>query len=413
MKNKILTMLLSVAIAFTLWAYVVTVVSPESEKVYDNVPVVLEGQSVLDERNLMIVSGYDHKVTLTLTGYRTDLNKLSSSNITLRADLSQITEPGEHRLNYTPSYPSTAQTGTIHVMNKDPQYVTVTVAERDRKEIPVQVVFDGTLPDSFTADKQNVVLDHSTITVTGPKDVIEKIDHAAITMDLEGQTSTISQVYRHTLCGKDGMPITDVSMVTVNVSDIRATLAISKLKEVPLVLKVEAGGGITEEMITLTVDRDTIMISGAAAVVDEIHEIVIGTVNLGELTGNLSRQYDILLPEGITNVTGVTSVKVDLTMPVMKTRNIIVTTFEAINLPAMATVKYKTEQLVVEVRGPAILVDALQPENMVAVVNFTGVQPGVGTYTAVVEIRDVEGVGVVGKNSFPVTVEIGVLDAEE
>ena len=50
MKRKILHGLLAVVLAFGIWVYVVTVVSPESEKTYYNIPVVLDNESVLLER---------------------------------------------------------------------------------------------------------------------------------------------------------------------------------------------------------------------------------------------------------------------------------------------------------------------------------------------------------------------------
>ena len=49
MKNKFLSFLLSLTIAFTLWYYVITVVSPGSEEWYYNIPVVFEGETVLTE----------------------------------------------------------------------------------------------------------------------------------------------------------------------------------------------------------------------------------------------------------------------------------------------------------------------------------------------------------------------------
>ena len=38
MKNKVLAILMSVVVAFGLWMYVITVVSPESEKTYYDIP---------------------------------------------------------------------------------------------------------------------------------------------------------------------------------------------------------------------------------------------------------------------------------------------------------------------------------------------------------------------------------------
>ena len=56
MKNKFLAMAVSVVVAFGLWLFVITVVSPESEKTYFDIPVVLQNKDVLEQRGLMVVS---------------------------------------------------------------------------------------------------------------------------------------------------------------------------------------------------------------------------------------------------------------------------------------------------------------------------------------------------------------------
>ena len=76
MKNKLLAVLVSAVIAFGLWLYVITVVSPESEQTYYDIPVVLQNKDVLNERGLMIV-GEAPTVTLVLKGNRTILNELN------------------------------------------------------------------------------------------------------------------------------------------------------------------------------------------------------------------------------------------------------------------------------------------------------------------------------------------------
>ena len=130
MKSKIVRFLLSLLIAFGIWLYVVTVVSPESEVVIHNIPVQFDGDIVLAERDLIVVSDKNCTVNLKLFGNRVDLNKLSASNVTVVEDLSQITEPGEHHVRFDVTYPAAVQQGKIEVMERDPQYITVTVAER-------------------------------------------------------------------------------------------------------------------------------------------------------------------------------------------------------------------------------------------------------------------------------------------
>ena len=54
MKNKLMSAALSLLIAFGLWMYVITEVSPGSEWTYYDIPVKMEGETVLKERNLII-----------------------------------------------------------------------------------------------------------------------------------------------------------------------------------------------------------------------------------------------------------------------------------------------------------------------------------------------------------------------
>ncbi len=408
MKSKVLTALLSVLIAFTLWAYVVTVVSPESESTYYNVPVVLDGQSLLEERNLMIVSDRDFKVNLTLSGNRTDLNKLNSSNITLLADLSTITEPGTHTLHYSLSYPGSVQLGNIQTVNKDPQQIELTVVERSKKEIPVKVVYTGTLPDGYTADRQNITLDHTTVTVSGPKDVIDQIAQAKIAIDLSDQVQTISNTYRHTLCGEDGEPVVDVSTVTANVSDIRATVIIRKLKDVALEINVIPGGGITEQMAIILPDRDSITVAGSEAALKDLNKILLGSIDLGKITGDTTLSFEIVLPDGVTNVTGVTTVSVEVKMPEMASRTYTVTRFEAINVPTGTEVVFLTEQLLVEMRGQPAVLNVLKADDLVAVVDFSDAQPGSASYEATIRVDGVEGVGAIGSID-PVSAQVLVV----
>ena len=96
MKNKLLSGIISILIAFGLWMYVITEVSPGSEWTFYDIPVIMEGETVLKERGLIITNISSTNVDLTLSGNRKDLNELNSSNITLKADMTKIYDPGIH-----------------------------------------------------------------------------------------------------------------------------------------------------------------------------------------------------------------------------------------------------------------------------------------------------------------------------
>ena len=132
MKSKFLTALLAAVIAICLWAYVITVERPESENTFYNVPVVLDGENVLQDRGMMITSDTDMTVTLKLSGKRSELNNLKSSDIAAVVDLSRIAEAGDKRLTYTVSIPGDS---TIEVVSRQPDTLSLTVMEWAAKEI--------------------------------------------------------------------------------------------------------------------------------------------------------------------------------------------------------------------------------------------------------------------------------------
>ena len=159
-RNKLYSVALSLAVAFGLWLYVVNTVSQQDDRTYYNVPVVMEGESILNEDNLMITSRSTSTVSVHLSGPRGELNKITSSNsLTVKVDLSKITEPGDDiPLTYTIAYPSNVNTSSLTEESRNPQAIYVDVDYRRTKEIPVQVSWTGSRSEDYIYDTENAVL---------------------------------------------------------------------------------------------------------------------------------------------------------------------------------------------------------------------------------------------------------------
>lgn len=412
MKNKLLSMLLALAIAFGLWMYVITVVDPESEGSYYDIPVVFDGISQLDNRNLMITSGTSVAVDLRLLGNRTDLNKLDKTNITILVDLSRITEAGEHKVKYSISYPSSA--GTIEVLEQDPQYITVHVSNRVHKEVPVNITYTGKLPDSFVADVQHAVLDHTTVTVTGPEEVVERIEYASVEVDLTDRVENIVETCHYTLCDENGQPIEDVSAVTVNVSDIRLTVRVWMIKELPVEIIIKDGGGLTASDVTATPSRDSIMVSGSEAALRGLDKIEL-LVDLSLLTESKVLEFAIELPEDVTNESGISKVEVDVQVPEMTTKVLVIPKdqFVLLNVPEGMSAAPLTEALRVVIRGRENRLEDVTVDNITVYIDFKDAVAGPNYYNCTVEISGVEDVGVVyGENEYRVLAIVSLVFQE-
>ncbi len=282
MKNKTTTLLLSIVIAFGMWLYVITVENPNQVNTYYNVPVVLEGESVLTDRGLMLTSDSEIKVRLDLKSNRTNLNNINSENITLKADLTDIYSAGEHQLSYTIDYPGNVSSSDVKVVNKQPDTIKVTVSERERKEIPVVVNFVGKVKENFIMDPAQMTLDNETVTVEGPKEVVDQIHHAAVVVDCTNCTETISENYRFILQDEDNQAV-DAALIKTSIEQIRVEVPIAATKRITLKLNVNAGGGATEENSSIELDPGYIDVSGSDTALQKLDELVVGTINLADI----------------------------------------------------------------------------------------------------------------------------------
>lgn len=407
-KNKATSMLLSLVIAFGLWLYVVSNVSQETDYTIYNVPVVMEGETVLNERNLMITAISADDVDLTLSGNRSDLAKVNSSNVIVKMDLTKIYDPGE-KIAITPNitYPSDVPNNALTVENRNPSNIFLTVEARRTKEVPVEVRWIGSTPDGFMSDRENRVLDYDSVTVVGPASVADLIEKAVIEVDLSDQRESLSQNYRYTLCDADGNAV-DAKLITTNVEEIRLDVKIRKVKEIQLMLDVTYGGGATEKNTTIMIEPQSIRVSGGEAVLEELGDsITLGKIDLKNIEKNQTMEFPITLPEGITNLSNITEAKVDIRFSGLTVKEIEVENIIPENVPEGLTVEILEKKLKVMLRGPQAVLSQIQPEDITVIADFSGAVAGTSTFKATIRFSEnFDGVGAVKTYSITANIQV-------
>ena len=382
MKNKLVSLILSLVIAFGLWGYVITVDNPEFEKVYYNIPVYFQNEAALTSRGLMITSDSAPKITLRLKGNRSDLNNLNESNINIIADLSRIYDTGTLSLGYSISYPGNVPESAITVMDKSMEYISLTVERRVEKQVEVVPIYEGTVPEGYLSDKANAVLDYETITVAGPASILNQIDHAQIYVNIDGRTSTLDDVFAYTLCDRGGkaVQVNNVELVTAQPGEVNLMLPIQQVKEVQLALNIIYGGGVTAENSQILIDPATILVSGSEESLADLGDtVIIGEVDLSKLNIEMNQTFDIILPAGVTNRTMVGlehKANVTISFPDLKTATYTVTNIVPANVPAGCKFELVTKQFSITLRGPKALIDALDATQIVATVDASEAQIG-------------------------------------
>ena len=388
--RKISSAILSLVIAFGLWLYVVNNVSKEDDITFNNIPVVREGESILNEQNLMITELSTETVSLHLAGSRDDLNKVDSSNMSVKINLSNIKEPGEKiPLTYTPSYPATVANTAFEVVNRSPSVIFVSVDYRRTYEIPVYVKWTGTRSENYLYDTENYTLDYTTVTITGPAAVADQIHHAQIVIDLSERSESFSESFRYTLCDAQDNPV-DAKLITTSVEEVQLSVQIQQIKEIDLVADVIYGGGATPDNTIITLNPEVIRVSGGAAVLEELGDTyTVCSINLADIEkSSPDLKYTINLPEGVTNQTGVSEVVVAVRFSGLKTKDFVVDNIEIINVPEGMVAEVINANLSVRVRGPEAEISALRDRDITAVVDLSAAETGTATYKAVIQFSE-------------------------
>ena len=383
-KNKLGSILLAITIAFGLWLYVVTNVRVEDERTYHDIPVAFEGEIALEERGLMITHGTDASVDLRLYGARTNLNKLTSSNIIIKVNLARIYDVGQVEVDYDITYPGDVPSNAFTALNKDPGSITLTVEQRITKEVPVVIDYIGSVPEEYMCDVDNALLDQEYVTIVGPASAIDQIEKAVIQVNLEEQTSSILDYFQYTLCNAAGEPV-DAGMVVTDTAQIRLELTIRRFKELAVTYTLVEGGGATAENTNITLDTPVVRVSGSDTLLEQLTEINLGTINLGTIKEDTLLTYSISLPEGVVNLSGVEEVNVDIDFRGLATKDFTVENIRVIGVPSGMEYELVTKRLTVTLRGPVTLINKMTPQDLVVTADLSGKDVGTVMVNATID----------------------------
>ena len=394
MKSKIGSILLAFLVAFALWIYVITVVSPDSDATITGIPVELQGEGVLQERGLMIVSNETPTVTLQLKGNRNDLNKLNRSNITITVDVTKIDSAGMMNAAYSIRYPGDVPDNSITAHSQDPGTVLLKVEKRISKEVPVVVEFQGSVPENYLQKKETV--DYPMIPIVGAKSVVDSITEAVVKVDVTDQKATFqTDELEYSLCDKDGR-VVESDLLTVDITRVRVTVPVVMVKEVELKADILAGNGASEKNITTEISPQTIKISGPENIISNLNAItLVDVIDLGEYLNTDSFTTDpieFVLPPQVINETSETNtatVKVTFTDVIEKEIKLPTKDLEDWdNLSKNFKVSPTEKETIVKVRGSKELVDNITAADFVATISKNNIKTGTEILTMSITLSE-------------------------
>jgi len=401
--SKTFYVVFSIIAAILLWFYVSSVENKDDDVTISNIAVTFVGQEDLfTTRSLVVNDNREYTVSLRIMGKRNTVSKLSRSNIAINVDISDIKTAGTYNRLFSVVLPSNINTGDVYILSRTPEYITVEVDKYITRSVNIEGMFDGSVMDGYMAEP--LIFEPETITVGGSEDIVSRIDHAWVVMDRDDIDETITQSLSYVFVDENGGEI-PLSGLDVDSPKISVTLPIVMVKDVKLTVRLVPGGGATENDVELSISPEVVTLSGEADILEGLNEIVLDIYNLEDLTGKISKTYNIPIPNGLTNLSGETEATVNASISGLYTKKLVVSNIKLANVFAGYKATAVTQFIEVTIRGPWDAVDSVKASDITVTANLSDLGQTTGRYSveADVSISGNESVGAVGAYNVVVT----------
>ena len=401
-RRKALQVVISILVAIAVWVYVDVEKAPDRTKTIRDIPVEFSGESTtLAEKNLMLLSGYDTTVDLTIKGPKRELVKISKDNVRLVASTSSIDSVGVHTLRWDPIYPDGVQSSSLTVDWASKYKVTVTVGELYTKEVPVNCTVTGQVADGYFTGE--TVLDPTSLVLRGQRDDLLNVAYAKLTVNISGATRSVIQTESVQLYDNDDTPV-DNGNIRTNASLIQAKVPVLTTKEVSLAVELSGVPGVAGQSIKTTVTPTSVRLIGEADVLENINEIVLATLYIEDLDLWQQNSYVVTAPDGTWLANSNEVATVEITMEGIEEMTVTVDTFSYTNVPSGLYPEI-TGGLDVRLWGLADELAKMDAAALTAMADLSGItEPGSYRVPVTVTISGYRDVAV--KGSYEVTVYI-------
>ncbi len=296
MRKKILNnwglKLISLGIAFSLWFVAMQMDDPQDKSTFSNVPVKLVNTQSLDVRNMAYeVLDDTDEIRVTVRAPKSIINKLRESDIVATADLSKMTEDNMVPISFDVQNVGTNKSDVR--VESNVKMVKLNVEEKLTDLIDVKTEVVGEVAEGYMYYPPNI--DQTNVEISGPKSLVEKVDHAKAVININGATNDVSANIGVDLYDKEGNRM-DAPVLYEGLSRVHVEVEVLLTKEVPVFAEV-MGEPKEGYMATGVVEADipTVVIAGKAGALNNINKIVVPAeeFDVTDRTTNLVKTVNI------------------------------------------------------------------------------------------------------------------------
>ncbi len=297
-SNNFVLKLISLVFAIILWGFVTNSTNPDRVKTLKDVPVVLQGLEVLEEKGLTVRDDFEKlmpTVTVKVNVKNSDYKMVDKSVVFVSVDVSEIVKDGPNSVSVVPTFTNMVN---VSLASVEPQAFNITIDKILEKEVDVSLNLTGELNKDLVS--VNPQYDKK-VKIKGSSYYVERITDAIVDIDLSTlkDGDIISQNCRFT--DTDGNAIKfGGSRITVDM-DIQTKKEVSITTANAILNTNKVAKGYQFESIS----AGKIIVCGHIGDLQKITEVGIQPIDvLGKDSTFTSAPIELILPEGISVASG-------------------------------------------------------------------------------------------------------------
>lgn len=402
-KHDLAHKLIAILMAIALW-FIVVANNDDLMRTYTiaNIPITYTNEDTLEsDYGLRLIEGQDQMVTVKVTGPYASLYSLTTNDIQVRVNLANFQKPGTYTINT-----SSQSTNCTLIVNSSsvreseistPNSFQIVIDEVITKEVPVTIQVDGTPSTGYMYDDPEGEQD--SVSVTGPKTVVNQIRKATAVVPAEdstGLTKTTSVLASFTFLDEKNQPV-DQTHLTSEPNDYSVTIPVYAVAKLPLTINLISSDTVDKNSVKATIDPQEIAVYGAEEVISKLTAISLGDLQLStvSLDEDDPITIPIELPAGVTRVQGeATSAKVTIQAVGMSTREMPVTRITLQNSGSdpnlTATLRTTSVNIRIQAETAALANLTADAFHVIAVFNADELGPGIHEVPIEVQCEQLE-----------------------
>ena len=406
MKEKIFNNLslkiVSAVFAVILWTVIVNIYDPNTSYTFSNITVQLVNTQSLTEKNYTFEVVDGGKISVTVSGPKSVVTDLKTSDIAATADLSKVTAFTDYVdiqvqvvkdgqvLNNVEAVPRTSA-------------LKLSIENRNTNTYAVNVNTTGTPANGYAV--ASTTTSPTYIKVTGPTSLVEGVASVGVDVDVSGAKGTVNTQSDINMYDSDGNIIANEELeMSSETADVIVEMA--RTKTVPVVVKT-SGTPSQDCVVTGTsLSQTSVVISGQQEALSKIDNITIpsSAVSVDGLSEDKTYTFKLTdyVPSGVKIVSDSRlQVTIKISKASTKTVQISSDAIKIENVSSGYNAVIEGTGIDVIISGTGTILDNVSATDITCNVNAAGLSAG--THSVDVSVSVPDGCSVLGSSSVKLT----------